>query len=82
MVASIAEIEGRLRGTEHEARTAINRMDAHEDICALRYAGIIDTHNELKKDIAKVNNWLLTIGLLLLSGMATILVKLQFFNGG
>jgi hypothetical protein len=41
--------EERLRAVEREARDATAKLNAHEDLCALRYEGIQEKLGDLKK---------------------------------
>lgn len=61
-------------------RTVEQQINTHEAVCAERYAGILKTSAEAKKDMELINKLLVKIGLTLLAGMAAILTKLVFFS--
>lgn len=61
-------------------RTVEQQINTHEAVCAERYAGILKTSAEAKKDMESINKLLVKIGLTLLAGMAAILTKLVFFT--
>lgn len=61
-------------------RTVEQQINTHEAVCAERYAGILKTSAEAKKDMELINKLLVKIGLTLLAGMAAILTKLVFFT--
>ncbi len=80
MSAIPAEMEARLREVERDANTSLTRMDGHEKLCAERYNGIIATHQRLESGLGRISGRLISIGILLLAGMAGILIKLVFFS--
>lgn len=61
---------------DHQARAmaqrALDRIDSHEDICAERYAGIIDGIKELRAEMS--TNYRAIIGV----GVAIILALIAF----
>jgi len=63
----------------------IHRVEAqistHEAVCAERYQNILATSSELKHGLKAVNAQILSIGFLLLCGMAGILAQMVFFGG-
>jgi len=72
-----AEIEmfDRLRKVEMQIGT-------HEAVCAERYNGILKAGEDTKAAVDKMQGWAIKIGILLIGGMATVLVKLVFFPHG
>lgn len=65
----MAEIYDRLRAVE-------SKQFAHESVCSERYAGIMQHTTELKEDFKSMNNRLIGVAILLISGLASILIKL------
>ena len=76
------DIEQRLREVENEASAATMQISAHEKLCAERYAGIEKSHKAMSSEIRGINANLRWAAITLLTGMAAIIVKLQFFPGG
>lgn len=72
MAAGDTEMYDRLRKVEMQIGT-------HEAVCAERYNGILQAGADTKAAIEKMNALAVKVGLLLLTGMAGILVKLVFF---
>lgn len=70
-MSEISEIYDRLRHVETKQQT-------HEAVCAERYTGIMQITGDLKQDFKAFNSRLLSIGILLLAGMAGILARLVF----
>lgn len=68
-MSEISEIYDRLRNVEGKQMT-------HEAVCAERYAGIMSITTEMKNDFKGLNKILIGFGILLMSGMAGILIKL------
>ena len=68
MVAAVEVMDERLREVEMTQQRTADRVSSHEEICAERYANINDTLGALKR----VLFW---FGGLLVTGMATILVR-------
>jgi hypothetical protein len=70
-MSSEIELFDRLRKVEMSQGT-------HEAVCAERYTGILNTHAEIKSDLASTKKALINIGLALLGGMAMIMARLLF----
>jgi hypothetical protein len=75
MMSAEAEMFDRLRRVEMQIGT-------HEAVCAERYKGILEAGEDTKRAIASMNKLAIKVGLLLIVGMASILVKLVFFAHG
>lgn len=56
-------------------------LNTHEAVCAERYNNIIETHNQIKKGMARSDALIIKIGLAIMGGMALILLSQLFhFN--
>jgi hypothetical protein len=67
-MSEMSEVYDRLRGVEI-------KQSAHEAVCAERYEGILRTAARMESGISSNNRILLTLGILLVSTMAGVLVK-------
>ena len=73
-MASVAEaIEERLRDVQLSTQSNRDKLESHEEICAVRYASINDSIGDINRNM----RW---AAVSLLTGMAAILVKLLFFS--
>lgn len=61
----------------HRVETQIS---THEAVCAERYQNILATSSDLKQSLKIINGQMLSVGLLLLCGMAGILGQMVFFS--
>lgn len=67
-------------GVEHRLVKVESQISIHEAVCAERYQSILSTSSELKQGLKSVNTQIVSIGLLLLCGMAGILGQMVFFG--
>jgi hypothetical protein len=70
-MSEMSEVYDRLRGVEI-------KLGSHEAVCAERYEGILRTAARMEKSITSNNRILITLGILLISTMAGVLVKILF----
>jgi hypothetical protein len=70
-MSDMTDIYDRLRIVEGKQMT-------HEAVCAERYENIMKMAGEMKDDFKGLNGRLIALGILIMSGMAGILIKLVF----
>ena len=67
----IHDIESRLRDVD-------GRLDTHEQVCAQRYQQIVDEAKRTRHELLDTNRLIRTVGLLLITGMAGVLISQLF----
>jgi hypothetical protein len=75
MAATMDDFSARVRKLELESQSNRDGLEAHEDICAERYKNIHEGMAAIRGDSRRTNGWLITIGLMVVAGLA----KLVFF---
>ena len=76
----MSQADAWLAAQENRLREVETKLAAHEAVCAERYEGIRRDFAVFTNEMRDFKSLVNKVSLLLIAGMASILVKLVFFN--